>query len=84
MRRSVEHLSFILQMPAQAPGLGGFGPPITSCTVLAWNSLLEPGPSNCRFRALSVELAPGKATLYWLCEDGTGPSEVLLSVLAQP
>lgn len=34
------------------------------------NSLLEPGPSNCRFRALSVELAPGKATLYWLCEDG--------------
>lgn len=39
-------------------------------TVLAWDSLLEPGPSNYRLSALSIELAPRKAALYLLCEDG--------------
>jgi hypothetical protein len=40
------------------------------CTVIAWNSLLEPGPSNYRFNVLSAELAPRKAALSLLCEDG--------------
>lgn len=32
--------------------------------------LFEPGPSDYTFRALSVELAPGEASLYLLCKDG--------------